>query len=56
MKNEKKYMGFLIIKNIANFEGFWQDKNFSKNLFFLGSGNLPTFGFLANKLRENNGI
>ena len=38
MKNEKSYMGFLIIKKIANFEAFWQDKNFSKHLLFLGSG------------------
>ena len=37
MKNEKNYMGFLIIKNIANFEAFWWDKNFSKNLLFLGN-------------------
>ena len=38
MKNEKNYMGFLFfIKNIANFEAFWRDTNFSKNLSFLGS-------------------
>ena len=30
-------MGFSYYKNIANFEAFWQDKNFSKNLLFLGS-------------------
>ena len=37
IKNEKNYMGFFYDKNIANFEAFWQDKIFSKNLFFLGS-------------------
>ena len=37
MKNEKNYVGFSYYKNIANFEAFWQDKNFSKNLLFLGS-------------------
>ena len=37
MKNKKKLRGFSYYKNIANFEAFWQDKNFSKNLLFLGS-------------------
>ena len=37
MKNEKKLHGFSYYKNIANFEAFWRDKNFSKNLLFLGS-------------------
>ena len=34
---KKKLRGFSYYKNIANFEGFWRDKNFSKNLYFLGS-------------------
>ena len=37
MKNEKKLCGFSYYKNIANFEAFWQDKNFSKNLLCLES-------------------
>ena len=34
---KKKLHGFSYYRNIANFEAFWQDKNFSKNLLFLGS-------------------
>ena len=37
MKNEKKLCRFSYYRNIANFEAFWRDKNFSKNLLFLGS-------------------
>ena len=37
MKNEKKRRGFSFDKNIANFEAFCRDKNFSKNLLFLRS-------------------
>ena len=37
IKNEKKLHGFSYYKNIANFEAFWRDKNFSKNILFLGS-------------------
>ena len=37
MKNEKKLHGFSYYKNIANFEAFWRDKNFSKNPLFMGS-------------------
>ena len=33
MRNEKKIPGFSYYKNIANFEAFWWDKNFSKNLY-----------------------
>ena len=33
----KKLHWFCYYKNIANFEAFLQDKNFSKNLLFLGS-------------------
>ena len=38
-RNEKgkKLHGFSYYQNIANFEAFWLDKNFSKNLLFLGS-------------------
>ena len=38
-RNEKrnKLHVFSYFKNIANFEAFWWDKNFSKNLLFLGS-------------------
>ena len=37
MKNEKNYScGFSYYKNVANFEAFLRDKNFSKNLLFLG--------------------
>ena len=36
MKNEKLH-GFSYDKNIANFEAFFWDKNFSKNLIFLRS-------------------
>ena len=37
-EKRKKLHGFSYYKNIANFEAFWRDKNFSKNLLFLGSG------------------
>ena len=37
MKNEKKLRRFSYYKNIANFEAFWGDKNFSNNILFLGS-------------------
>ena len=40
MKNEKKLHGFSYDKNIANFESFCRDKNFSKNLLFLRSEQL----------------
>ena len=36
-EKRKKLRGFSYYKNMANFEAFWQDKNFSKNLLFLGS-------------------
>ena len=36
-EKRKKLHGFSYYKNIANFEAFWQDKNFNKNLLFLGS-------------------
>ena len=38
-RNEKqnKLHGFSYYKNIANFEAFWRDKNFSKTLLFLES-------------------
>ena len=36
-EKRKKQRGFSYSKNIANFEAFWWDKNFSKNLLFLGS-------------------
>ena len=42
MKNEKNLCGFSYHKNIANFEAFCQDKNFSKNLLFLRSAIGPT--------------
>ena len=38
-KRKKKY-GFSYYKNILNFEAFWRDKNFSKNLLFLGGENV----------------
>ena len=38
----RKLHGFSHYKNIANFEVFWRDKNFSKNLLFLGS-DIPVF-------------
>ena len=41
MKN-KKLCGFFYDKNIANFEAFCQDKNFSKNFLFLGSDYIHT--------------
>ena len=50
MKMNKNYMGFLIIKNIANFEAFWRDKNFTKNLLFLGS---DEFGILLKQPKPN---
>ena len=34
MKNVKNYMGFLFIKNIANFEAFWGVKKLSANHSF----------------------
>ena len=37
MKNEKNYEVFFYYRNIADCEAFWWDKNFSKNLLFLGS-------------------
>ena len=37
MKNEKNLHGFSYCKKIANFEAFWWDKNFSKNILFLRS-------------------
>ena len=43
MKNEKKLHRFSYYKNIANFEAFWRDRNFSKNLLFLGSASSPEF-------------
>ena len=43
MKNEKKLHRFSYFKNIANFEAFWRDKNFSKNVLFLGSGLFAVF-------------
>ena len=36
-EKRKKLPGFSYLKNIANFEAFWRDTNFSKNLLFLGS-------------------
>ena len=36
-EKQKKIRGFSYYKNIANFEAFWRNKNFSKNLLFLGS-------------------
>ena len=36
-KTKKKLRGFSYDKNIANFEAFCRDKNFSKNLIFLRS-------------------
>ena len=36
-KQNKKLRRFTYYKNIANFEVFWRDKNFGKNLWFLGS-------------------
>ena len=36
-EKRKKLRGFSYYKNIASFEVFWRDKNFSKNLLFLGS-------------------
>ena len=42
-EKRKKLHGFSYYKNIANFEAFWQYKNFiKKNLLFLGS-ELPIF-------------
>ena len=38
MKNEKNYMGFLVHKNIANFEAFRWNISLSANLLFLKSG------------------
>ena len=43
-EKRKKLHGFSYYKNIANFEAFCWDKNFSKNLLFLGSVILSTFG------------
>ena len=44
MKNENNYINrFTYYKNIANFEAFWRDKNFSKNLLFLGSDGSLTY-------------
>ena len=38
MKKEKNYAGtYSDFKKIANFETFWRDKNFGKNLLFLKS-------------------
>ena len=42
-EKRKKLQGFSYYKNIANFEAFWRDKNFSKNLLYLG---LSFFGWL----------
>ena len=57
MRNEKNYAGFSYYKNIANFEAFWRDKIFSKNLLFLGSENFLIFHssaiFLRDKSFEN---
>ena len=36
-RNGKSNFWFSFHKNIANFEGFWGVKNFSKNLLFLRS-------------------
>ena len=36
-EKRKKLHWFSYYKNIANFEAFWRDKKFSKNLLFLGS-------------------
>ena len=33
-ENRKKLRRFSYYKNVANFEAFWRDKNFSKNLYF----------------------
>ena len=53
-RNEKrnKLRGFSYYKNIANFETFWRDKNFSKNLLFLGSegGNMVYFLFYKERV------
>ena len=43
-EKRKKLRGFSYYKNIANFEAFWRDKNFSKNLLFLGSDVLLSGG------------
>ena len=39
-EKRKKLHGFSYYRNIANFEAFWRDKNFSKNLLFLGRSEL----------------
>ena len=36
-EKRKKLHGFSYYKNIANFEAFWREKTFSKNLLFRGS-------------------
>ena len=36
-EKRKKLHGFSYCENVANFEAFWRDKNFSKKLLFLGS-------------------
>ena len=36
-EKRKKLHGFSYYKNIGKFEAFWRDKNFRKNLLFLGS-------------------
>ena len=46
----KVTLGFLFIKNIANFKAFWGVKNFSKNLFFLRSEPTVYINFLNNEL------
>ena len=43
MKNKKKQHGFSYHKNMANFEAFLQDKNFSKYLSFLMSMYMCTY-------------
>ena len=37
MENEKNYMGFLFLTNMANFEAFCRTKKLISNLFFLKS-------------------
>ena len=42
-EKRKKLRGFSYYKNIANFEAFWRNKNFSKNLLFLGCERFTSF-------------
>ena len=54
MKNEKNYLGFLIHKNIANFEAFRWNILLSANLLFLKSTLWLHSPELSNKFNSSN--